>query len=165
MSNENNKDYETLIDKVLERLKHEQHLTADALDHWLERAAEYVGAASDLTKDELTLMRDYLKRDFQAFADSMDPDSKTHPPSVWLTGISQGIWHNLMEITDKTQCEWRELSDDLKHDGVYRRGEYVGFGVLRCCNCDHVLEVYHPTQLSSCANCGHDEFAREPFEP
>lgn len=162
---EQSNDYDVLLGKAVEWLNQEQQLTAEGLDRFLERSAEYLGAASDLTKDELSLMRQYLKRDMQAFADSMDPKSKSHPPSVWLTGISQGIWHNLMEITDKTQCEWREVADDLKHDGIYHKGEYVGFGVLRCCNCQHVLEVYHPTKLSSCANCGSDEFAREPFSP
>ncbi|MCM2679090.1 zinc ribbon-containing protein [Echinimonas agarilytica] len=165
MSDKQASNYQALLEKIVVKVQEESHLTEEALETWLARTNEYLGAAGDLTRDELELIRAYLKRDLQAFADSMDPNSDTHPPSVWLSGIAGTVWHALAEITDKTQVEWRELSDNLAHDGIYQTNEWVALGVIKCADCGHVEEIYHATRLGACIRCGGRKFSREQFVP
>ena len=158
-------NYQRILEKMIERIRQESHLTAEALDEWLDKTADMVGAAKELSQDEWDLMKESLKRDFHTFADSVSTKTESHPPSVWLEGISESLWHGLAEITDKTQCEWTELAEDLKHDGIYKANQWVGLGVLRCIQCGHEQEIYHPTKLSTCVHCNGDKFQREAFRP
>ncbi len=49
----------------------------------------------------------------------------------------------LVDITDKTQLEWREVFQDLNHHGVYHSGEAVGLGNLVCEKCHHHIAFIH----------------------
>ena len=85
--------------------------------------------------------------------------------SVARVVASYTPWQELVDITDKTQLEWREVFQDLNHHGVYHSGEVVGLGNLVCEKCHYHLAVYTPDVLPRCPKCGHDQFQRRPFEP
>ncbi len=163
MTTEKPSNYEQVLERILIKFKQEEHLSEEAIDAAIERANEYINAAEELTEDELSLIKKYLKRDLQAFAEKMA--QADDEPSVWLGTLTESIWQGLADITDKTQLEWRELSEDLAHDGIYRAHEWVGLGVLCCTKCKHEQEIYHPTKLETCIQCGNDTFLRRPFKP
>ena len=158
-------NYQQLLERIVIKISEERYLTEEALAQWLIKAEEFLEAAGELSQEEIELMAAYLKRDLQAFADSMDPDSNSDSPSIWLSSLVDTVWHALAEVTDKTQVEWRELAEDLAHDGVYRAQEWVGLGILKCTACGNQQEIYHATQLSPCSKCKGETFQRKPFKP
>ncbi len=149
--------YEEMLGGVVESLKH----SPEELSHALDKSAEVVRAANDMTKDEMALISAYVKSDLKAFADDYE-SSKSGP--FYLT-IANSIWHGLLEITDRTKVEWVELFQDLEHQGVYQAGEIIGLGVLVCENCGHRSEYNHATEIVTCSKCGHDKFTRQSLKP
>jgi len=125
----------------------------------------YLGAASDLTKQELAEMSTYLRQDLHDLNEDYQHSVEDFKHSAWYQTWDKFAWGTLAAITDKTQVEWVEISDDIHHQGRYYVGDEVGFGVLQCVRCGYKKELYHPAKVLSCANCEGKEFAREGFEP
>jgi hypothetical protein len=149
--------YEEMLTKVVDSLKHSPEELSQALD----KSAEVVQAANDMTKDEMSLISAYVKSDLKAFAEDYE-SSKSGP--FYLT-ITNSIWQGLLEITDRTKVEWVELFQDLDHQGVYQAGEIIGLGVLVCEKCGHRSEYNHATEIVPCLQCGHEAFTRQPLKP
>ncbi|MGF1727229.1 zinc ribbon-containing protein [Photobacterium nomapromontoriensis] len=155
------KQYESLLEQVTETLKH----SPDELKHWADITEQYRQAASDMTKDELALISAYVKRDLQEFGQNAEASSDPLNESPFYQVVKETIWEGLAEVTDKTQIEWREVMDDLKHHGVYEAGEIIGLGNLVCEKCGHEELITHVKTISPCLQCGHTRFTRKPLSP
>lgn len=155
------KHYETLLEQVTETLEH----SPDELKHWADITEQYRQAASDMTKDELALISAYLKRDLQEFGLNVKESPAPFSDSPFYRVVKETIWEGLAEVTDKTQIEWREVMDDLKHRGVYEAGEIIGLGNLVCEKCGHEELITHVKKISPCLKCGHTRFTRKPLSP
>ncbi len=149
--------YEALLKDVVETLKHSK----EEVDHILETSGKYVSAANDLTKDELSLISEYVKSDLKEFAESYE-ESKSSPFYLMVT---DSIWQGLLDITDRTKVEWVELFQDLEHQGLYQAGEMIGLGVLVCESCGHKMQYNHPSEIAACTHCGNKVFGRLPLKP
>lgn len=150
-------EYQDKFEQVVEALKH----SPEELHKVLETTGEVANAASDLTKDEIALVRAYVKADLKEFADNYQ-QSKTSPFSIM---IADTIWQALLDITDKTKVEWVELFEDVEHQGIYTSGEIVGLGHLVCEKCGDKTLYTHPTIIPSCRKCGCDQFSRVALKP
>jgi hypothetical protein len=149
--------YEEMLTGVVDSLKHSPEELSNALD----KSAEVVQAANEMTKDEMALISAYVKSDLKAFANDYE-SSKSSP--FYLT-ITNSIWQGLLEITDRTKVEWVELFQDLEHQGVYQAGEIIGLGVLVCEKCGHRTEYNHATEITPCLQCDHRSFTRQSLKP
>ncbi|USD64655.1 zinc ribbon-containing protein [Vibrio sp. SCSIO 43136] len=150
--------YEAKLDEVVETLKH----SPEELNNVLNTSAEVVNAASDMTKDEMALVSAYVRSDLKEFADTYQKDRDRSP---FYLMVSNSIWEGLLEITDRTQVEWRELFMDLDHKGLYQAGDIIGLGYLVCDKCTHKSYYNHPTIIEPCKECGHDGFTRLALKP
>ncbi len=150
--------FEEQLKVITDALKNSPH----HLQSWLGWVERYYSAAVDMTKDELALIDAYLKQDAEAlkkwYAHRHDHDTET---DAFRTVLVELMWKKLSEITDKTQLEWREVTEDLRHHGVYHAGEEVGIGVYTCKHCGKALEIHHPSVLVVCPNCDHKSFTRK----
>lgn len=168
-SNNDNDRRRSHYQKVMERLSNQltdlDKLSAPQFREWLDKSAAYVQAAGDMTRDELELVASYIRRDVASFADSYRRNSEAFKESPTYQALESGFWHWLLELTDKTKCEWVEIADDLKHHGEYRTGEVVGLGTLTCEHCGHQLHIDHPEILGTCPACDGKLFSRSPLEP
>lgn len=154
------RDYQEMFERIREALAH----SPEELSRWVELSEKYLSAARDMTKDELALIEAYFKRDVQEFGQQYD-DAKDSEEQQGLFNdlISNSIWEQLAEITDKTQLEWREVMADIQHHGIYEAGELVGLGVLQCENCQHQTPHSHVDVLHPCVKCGHRFFSRRAY--
>lgn len=132
-------------------------LVAEARQDLLEK--------NTLTSAEVNEVMRAVRRDLQEFAVSYQASSDVVGDSLFLRVIRESIWKELADITDKSQLEWREVFQDLRHHGVYQSGEVVGLGNLVCEKCGFTRAIYTPESLTRCPECGHDHFQRQPFEP
>ena len=158
-------NYQKVLERLRSQLTNLDKLNAAQFREWLDKSADYVQAACDMTRDELELIASYVRRDVASFADSYRRNSDAFKDSPTYQALESGFWHWLLELTDKTKCEWVEIADDLKHHGEYHSGEVVGLGTLTCENCGHQHTIDHPEVLGTCPECDGDEFIRVPLEP
>lgn len=131
----------------------------------LAAAIEALAAAGEWTREELTAAADYLRRDLAEAARLLEQEGGEWRASPTWLSLERGFWHWLLELTDRTACEWHELASELRHGGHYRAGEVVGIGQLRCQRCGHVSIYEHPQPLLACSGCGGEHFSREPLAP
>nr|WP_086941191.1 zinc ribbon-containing protein [Thaumasiovibrio occultus] len=151
---------------MLEEAKQALQQSPNEFKKWVETSEEVVKAMSDMTKDELALIKQYLRRDLKEFGENVEkPEPESFKDSQFYQGIVNTIWQNLAEITDQTQIEWHEIFADIEHGGVYHAGEIIGLGKLVCEQCGHEEFYYHPQPVSRCIHCDHDHFARYPLDP
>lgn len=85
--------------------------------------------------------------------------------SIYLGLMSESFWQVLAKITDKAQVEWAELLEDFEHQGDYKEGDIIGFGMLSCKKCQHRQEYSHLSEVMSCSQCQHTHFRRIGFAP
>ncbi|WP_120510161.1 zinc ribbon-containing protein [Photobacterium salinisoli] len=153
--------YESMLEEITEALKH----SPDELKHWIDTSEKYRTAASDMTKDELALIRAYFKRDLKEFGQNVQESPTPFSESPFYKLVAETIWEGLAEVTDKTQLEWLEVMDDIKHQGIYKAGEVVGLGNLVCEQCGHHQQYTHVRTIEPCTKCGHTQFTRQPLAP
>ncbi|OOF10947.1 MULTISPECIES: zinc ribbon-containing protein [Salinivibrio] len=149
---------------IIERVKDALENSPESLARWVELSEQYLKAAADLTKDEWALIEAYFKRDVKAFGAQYDKSQADEIDSeVFNDLIADTIWEQLAEITDRTQLEWREVFDDLQHQGVYEAGEIVGLGILQCEQCQHQTRHNRVDVIHPCVKCGHRFFTRRAY--
>lgn len=153
--------YRELVTSLTERLKNGER-DIDELVRGVEARLNTQGDLSSAEVDQITLA---VRRDLEEFARSYGESQNEITDSVFMRVIKESLWQELADITDKTQLEWREVFKDVSHHGVYHSGEVVGLGNLVCEKCHYHLAFYTPEVLPFCPKCGHDQFARRPFEP
>ncbi len=153
--------YEAVLEEVVETLKH----SPEELDRVLDSSSQVVAAASDMTKDELSLVSAYVRSDLNEFAQSYQQSKKSFPESPFYQLIANSVWEGLLEITDRTKVEWQELFLDLEHRGLYQTGEVIGLGYLVCDNCSDKSYFNHPTRIPPCKKCGNTGFTRQALKP
>lgn len=155
------KQYEKLIQQVTETV----NISPELLSRWKETSEKYLDAASDMTKDQWALISEYVKRDLEEFASEYEESQEDFENSPFYISIQDSIWRGLAEITDRTQLEWHELLNDMRHDGVYKSGEMVGLGRLVCNQCGNEEYYTHPQEIEPCRKCGYTFFSRKQLRP
>ena len=147
----------------IERLKAEWQAAepGESLNRLIERTQAYLVAAETLTKDELALIAQYVKEDLREFEEA--PGG--YKDSAFYNALQESIWGWLLELTDRTQLEWRAVLEEVRRKGLYRVGDRMALGVLVCNHCGHRHLVLHPERIVSCIECGGEEFSREALTP
>ncbi|MEW7314068.1 zinc ribbon-containing protein [Buttiauxella gaviniae] len=153
--------YRELVASLTERLRNGER----DIDELVASARKRMNETGELTRTEVDEVTRAVRRDLEEFARSYNESQDEFTDSVFMRVIKESIWQELVDITDKTQLEWREVFQDLNHHGVYHSGEVVGLGNLVCENCHFHLAIYTPDALPVCPKCGHNQFSRRPFEP
>ena len=130
--------YRELVATLTERLRNGER----DIDALVAQARAKVAQTSELTRSEIDELLRAVRRDLEEFAMSYGESQEDDSDSVFLRVIKESLWQELVDITDKTQLEWREVFQDLNHHGVYHSGEVVGLGNLVCEKCHYHLAVY-----------------------
>ncbi|MGL5815832.1 zinc ribbon-containing protein [Aeromonas sp.] len=155
------KGYEAFIAQLRKQWEETEEFQGERLNRMIARVQAYLEAAGDLTKDELALIAEYVKRDLGNY----DEGKSEAPESAFMLALKDTAWSWLADVTDRAQVEWQELAEELEHKGIYRAGDWVGLGVLVCDHCEWRHTVLHPEQLGTCPECGANEYHREPLSP
>lgn len=117
-----------------------------------------------MSEEQLRDIEWQLKIDLKEFIN----DTRQNPSLVnspQYLALESTMWQSALAISDKCQIEWLEVSEDIKHDGLYQTDDVVGLGQFICLNCSSAILVYHPQALSTCANCQGLQFRRIAFSP
>ena len=132
------------------------------IDEFILQAKNYANAAEEMSEEKLEQFVENLKFDLYDFYLLNRTQVKN---SVYLGLLNETMWDNLAKLTDKSQVEWAELVDDFNHDGIYKSGDYIGFGELQCEQCDEKLTIMHFSEIGKCIHCGSTDYIRLPLKP
>tara|TARA_B100001059_G_scaffold109412_1_gene109397 strand:+ start:161849 stop:162430 length:582 start_codon:yes stop_codon:yes gene_type:complete len=153
-----NKKYQKWLADFNRNLQQNPHNYDNQLVKFIDTLKNYLQAGKDLSAYETRLFIETLKRQWhEQQEEAKNTEPETPAPSLW----PEALWQELSGITDKTQLEWQELTQDFKHQGVYFQGEMVGMGRYRCSNCYQHIDYTHPGELLPCSHCGEVQFYRE----
>lgn len=129
---------------------------------FVEQGKKLLLAAEQLPEEKVNQFVDNFRLDLQEFYGQYQEQAKH---SIYLGLLQESWWQYLADMTDRSQVEWLEISEDFKHDGVYKKGDMIGFGLLSCRQCHQRLTITHLTEVSECIHCGHQEFSRLSLTP
>ena len=147
----------------IQRLKEEWQAAepGEPLNRLLANTVGYLEAASELTRDELALVSEAVRRDLHALAAARGG----YRDSAFFNALKESVWSWLLELADRPQLEWQSVQDELRHKGSYQSGDYMGLGVLICDKCGHQRQILYPERIAACLECGGKQFHREPMAP
>jgi hypothetical protein len=141
----------------------------DVEEHEIKQMAEGVELVSDwaqtgleVNSEDLQSRLTWLKRDLAYFYQGYQEEFKE---SVYCQQLKEQLWHNLNEMTDKTQIEWRELRADFNKDGIYKAGEEIALGILECEQCKTQITIEHVQTIAPCSQCSCQSFHRFSTSP
>ena len=140
--------YQSLITEVKSQFAEDNTMTAKNLFKSVTQGKEYLRLKEQAKEDELALVEQFLKRDIASFLREQNADSFSHSPSV--IAMENTLWHWLSEITDRSQVEWHELTQDFKHHGYYQSGDIVSQGIIVCTICGDLFIILFVLVLSVC---------------
>lgn len=138
-----------------------QHEITDIVET-IEQSKLYLQAAEQLPEEKVIQFIDNLRFDLKELVQQNQVQAKH---SLYLGLLNESFWKNMQEITDKSQVEWSELEDDFKHHGEYKSGDFIGFGLLECQQCQETMTYTHAADVIDCFSCGGSSFTRLPFTP
>jgi DNA-binding ferritin-like protein (Dps family) len=128
----------------------------------VEQAKAYLIAAEAIPEREVKQFIDSFIYDLNEFYRQNQRQANN---SLYLSLMNERFWQLLASMTDKSQVEWSELIEDFEHHGIYRVGDYIGFGELECQKCHQNLSITHLSMVSSCIECHGQKFIRHPMKP
>jgi ribosomal protein S27E len=138
-----------------------QHEITDFVEK-VAKSKLYLQAAEKLPEDRVKQFVDNLRFDIKEVIQQNEAQVQD---SLYLGLLNETFWNNMSAITDKSQVEWSELDDDIKHNGEYQSGDFIGFGYLECQNCHEKVTYNHASEVADCYSCGGSTFTRLPFLP
>ncbi|WP_286265649.1 zinc ribbon-containing protein [Thalassotalea atypica] len=162
MSKENPKGFQEVFVQMSNWLEEVKRHEVTKMVEFVEQAKLYAKAAEALPEERVGQFIENLKFDLSEFYQHWQSD-REH--SIYLGLMNESWWATLAEMTDKSQVEWAELSDDFAHDGVYKAGDFIGFGELECKQCHQVHLYTHFSEVLECTECGHNQFGRKAAAP
>jgi hypothetical protein len=159
-----NKDglpYATLLDDAVQKSRQGGSL----ISHLADEIREDFSALNELSKDEIALMKAYIKRDLTDAATYLDTTGKELKD--WfgfdLTLIESKLLHNFAEAADQTTLELIKLKQQAALSSTYSTGEVTGIGTLICDGCETKIHFHQPGHIPPCAKCHGTRFHREVF--
>ena len=160
-----NDGYRVLSADLKQHLEAGGESSAAGIRDYLSAAVDRLAAQGDWDRQELHDSAQYVGRDFGEAAGLMDGDGEAWETSPTWLSLKNGFWRWLLELSDRTAIEWREVALELRHGGHYQKGEMVGIGVLTCERCGHEVVYDHPQPVVACIKCGATRFQRSPLAP
>ncbi len=129
----------------------------------IDQAVKFEQDAARLTKEEASLLAEWLRRDISELLGYMQESG--HGLRDWLRFdldlLEARLRESLLSIADPTRVEQVRLDKQLAHgEGVYVQGEVALPGVLRCTQCDKMICLVETAYLDACHHCGGDFFQR-----
>lgn len=155
--------YDRVLEQLRQRLDDAGEVSWDFLQQQIEEAAEMELAAEEMTRDEVELLKAYLRRDLKQLGYYAHETGEGL--AAWLHFdldiLEQKIKQSLLDLADKTRVQHELLREQLAHDeDQYLAGEVSAPGTLRCLQCGEQQQLKATEHIQPCAACGALVFER-----
>lgn len=156
--------YERILERFYASIDHAEQYSWQLLEEKIREAAEVELTAEEMTREELSLLQAYLKRDLADLG-----------YFVHQTGEGVAAWLNfdlnilelkfgqmLSALADQTRLDHAYLEQRLAHGAdEYMTGEVATVGTLRCLNCGTLVQLEQTALIEACHECGAEYFHRD----
>ena len=154
--------YETMYERVAERLKNVKEHTGPLLHKFIDEARDKAVKLDELTEEDAEKLTLWLKRDLD---DAVEHMAETNDKlKDWLgfesTLIESALLNLLLETADKTTLELLRMKENAKLPSVYHTGEVTGPGTLICDVCEEKLHFHKAGRIPPCPQCRETTFHR-----
>jgi hypothetical protein len=155
--------YTNMLTKVEKSLVEAESKTWEALKEDIDKAVEFEQGLAELTREEVSLIKTYLKRDLKELvhfiAETGDGLREWLRFDIEL--IESKLRSMLLSIADSTTLDQEELELRLSHQpGTYVAGEIACPGVLRCTQCGKMVCMVETAHVDPCHTCDGIGFQR-----
>ena len=158
------KAYDRMLSRIESRLADAEANTWDRLQEEIEEAVAFEQDVAELTREEINLLRAYLRRDLAHLLGFITRTGEG--VREWLMRdlewFEDRILDLLFSIADPTRLDTMELQQKLADsDGDhYFEGEIAMAGVLRCLSCGNLVTLPTTARLERCPQCEGHYFER-----
>jgi hypothetical protein len=129
----------------------------------LEISKEKTRKSTDLTKDEIDQVSDYVKRDIEHAAHGLSETKDTESLSEWfkfdIELIENFALDAFLSLADKTRLELAKLGQ-LAELNTYHTGNITGPGTFVCDQCDKQIAFKSTSEIPECPACHGKTFVR-----
>lgn len=155
--------YDRVLERLRQRLDEAGEVSWDYLQDQIEEAAELELAAEEMTRDEVELMKAYLRRDLKQLG--YYAHETGDGLAAWLNFdlgvLEEKVRQALLDLADKTRVQHELLREQLAHDeDQYLAGEVSAPGTLRCLQCGESQRLKATDKIAACSHCGAVVFER-----
>lgn len=155
--------YDRVMVRLHKSLSDAEASSWDYLQEKIEEAVELELTAEEMTRDEMDLMKAYIKRDMKKLG--FYAHETGEGVAAWLhfdlNILEDRMKRMLIGLADKTRIQQEELRERLDHgDDDYIAGELAGAGTLECLNCADQQVLEKTSKISTCSSCGGRLFRR-----
>jgi hypothetical protein len=151
--------YNEFMKHLHETMDETIHSLADAL----EISKEKTRKSTDLTKDEIDQVSDYVKRDIEHAAHGLSETKDTESLSEWfkfdIELIENFALDAFLSLADKTRLELAKLGQ-LAELNTYHTGDITGPGTFVCDQCDKQIAFKSTSEIPECPACHGKTFVR-----
>ncbi len=151
--------YNEFMKHLHETMDETIHSLADAL----EISKEKTRKSTDLTKDEIDQVSDYVKRDIEHAAHGLSEKKDTESLSEWfkfdIELIENFALDAFLSLADKTRLELAKLGQ-LAELNTYHTGNITGPGTFVCDQCDKQIAFKSTSEIPECPACHGKTFVR-----
>lgn len=156
--------YNRILDRLRERLDKASEYSWEYLQEQIEDAAEVELAAKEMTRDELDLLKAYLRRDLGQLGYYIHETGAG--VAAWLNFdldvLEQKMVQRLKDLADRTLVDYELLREQLGHgEKEYLAGEITAPGTLQCQVCGARQRLTRTSAIQPCS-CGSVLFRRCP---
>ncbi len=155
--------YQRLLARMEQLLESVEDRSWKAIQDRLEEAAKLELAAEDMTKDEIELLKAWVRRDIHSMA--TNAGSSREELKRWLQFDIELLEHRtadmLLSLADRSQLDMLELQHRLTlEDDVYVSGEVAAPGTFKCNECGHMHCMTEAGSIKPCHVCNNHYFVR-----
>lgn len=157
--------YSGILSRAAERFHALQDHALPALNEEIRQAADFEVAATELARDEVSLLGQYVKRDLGRLRAYIAETGRGL--ADWLKFdrdlLEDQLAEALARIADQTVVEGESLKHRLESDRDtehYTAGEVACAGSFACQRCGEGFVLHSVEQLQECEGCGNLYFER-----
>ncbi|MBS98173.1 MAG: metalloendopeptidase [Oceanospirillaceae bacterium] len=154
--------YDRILDRLTERLDKAGEYSWDYIQEQIEDAAELELAAEEMTRDEVDLLKAYIRRDLKQLGYYIHETGAG--VAAWLhfdlNILERQVIDRLLAVADRTRIDYELLREQLEHgENEYLAGEITAPGTLECRVCGAAQQLTETSKIEPCG-CGAVVFSR-----
>lgn len=146
--------YRKFLNQARETLEKAEERLEPVLEGIVDKAGEQGSELAELGREELERIADYLKRDLKDAAAYMNKFGKEF--KQWLNfEVIQAediLFNDFLQVADRTRVELEKIALDADLQ-IWKTGEIIGVGALRCTGCGEILHFDKPGHIPPCPKC------------
>lgn len=128
----------------------------------IEHALESLSELQEFSKEEVSNIGDYLKRDLEEAANFMQINGKELKD--WLRYdlymIEGTLGNTFSKMVDETRETLKGFEEDASRIGEWHTGEIAGLGTFECKQCGEVIHFHKPGHVPPCPKCHATKYRR-----